>query len=81
FKCALNITLSLRASAHTGVAIPRLEGKCTEKRPEEWELLRFLAVIVTWFLSTGGLPHQRARWFAMTAYILPNNYLPKKGVF
>ena len=23
--------LSLRASAHTGVAIPQLEGKCTEK--------------------------------------------------
>ena len=23
--------LSLRASAHTGVAIPRIEGKCTEK--------------------------------------------------
>ena len=29
--------LSLRTSAHTGVAIPRLEGKCTEKYPEEWE--------------------------------------------
>ena len=29
--------LSLRASAHTGVAIPRLEGKCTEKYPEEWD--------------------------------------------
>ena len=26
--------LSLRASAHTGVAIPRLEGKCTEKHPK-----------------------------------------------
>ena len=29
--------LSLRTSAHTGVAIPRLEGKCTEKYPEEWD--------------------------------------------
>ena len=28
-------TLSLRASAHTGVAIPQIEGKCTEKYPEE----------------------------------------------
>ena len=28
--------------------------------------LRFLVVIVTWFLSTGGLPHQSADWFAMT---------------
>ncbi len=60
--------LSLRASAHTGVATPRLEGKCVEKCPEEWELLRFLVVIVTWFLSTGGLPHQCAHWFAMTAF-------------
>ena len=30
-------------------------------------MLRFLVVIVTWFLSTGGLPHQSADWFAMTA--------------
>ena len=29
-------------------------------------MLRFLVVIVTWFHSWGGLPHQRARWFAMT---------------
>ena len=49
--------LSLRASAHTGVAIPRLEGKCTEKNPKEWEIPQFLVVIVTRFLSTGGLPH------------------------
>ena len=26
--------LSLRASAHTGVAIPRLEGKCADKHPK-----------------------------------------------
>ena len=26
--------LSLRTSAHAGVAIPRLERKCTEKRPK-----------------------------------------------
>ena len=29
--------LSLRTSAHTGVAIPRLEGKCSEKLLEERE--------------------------------------------
>ena len=29
--------LSLRASAHTGVAIPRLEGKCIENCSIEWE--------------------------------------------
>ena len=29
------------------VAIPRLQGKCTEKYPEEWESPRFLVVIVT----------------------------------
>ena len=51
------------------VAIPPLEGKCTEHYPEEWELLRFLVVIVTWFLSTGGLPRQFANWLAMTALI------------
>ena len=51
------------------VAIPPLEGKCTENYPEEWELLRFLVVIVTWFLSTGGLPRQFANWLAMTALI------------
>ena len=34
-KVRIKKTLSLRASAHTGVAIPRLEGKCTEKHPEE----------------------------------------------
>ncbi|MCI6958157.1 MAG: hypothetical protein MR763_12560 [Clostridiales bacterium] len=50
----------------SGVAIPRLEGKCTEKCPEEWKSLRFLVVIVSWFRSTGGLPHQSADWFAMT---------------
>ncbi|MDY4490405.1 MAG: hypothetical protein SPE19_07760, partial [Candidatus Faecousia sp.] len=31
--CAQNY-LSLRASAHTGVAIPRLEGKCAENHPK-----------------------------------------------
>ena len=49
--------LSLRTSPQTGVAIPRLEEKCTEKYPEEWESPRFLVVIVTWFHSTRGLPH------------------------
>ena len=48
--------LSLRASAHTGVAIPRIEGKCIDNCPTVRETLRFLVVIVTWFLSTGGLP-------------------------
>ena len=36
------------------------------KVPKKWKLLRFLVVIVTWFLLTGGLPHQSADWFAMT---------------
>ena len=49
-------TLSLRASAHTGVAIPRLDGKCIDNCPTERELLRFLVVIATWFHSSGGLP-------------------------
>ena len=58
--------LSLRTSAHTGVAIPRLVRKCSENRQEGWDSPRFLVVIATWFLSTGGLPHQSADWFAMT---------------
>ena len=49
-------TLSLRTSAHAGVAIPRIEGKCIDNCPTERETLRFLVIIVTWFLSTGGLP-------------------------
>ena len=72
----LNWCLSLRSKIPviarpvrlSGVAIPPLEGKCTENYPEEWELLRFLVVSVTWFLSTGGLPRQFANWLAMTAY-------------
>ena len=38
------------------VAIPRIEGKHTEKRPEELDSPQFLVGIVTRFLSTGGLP-------------------------
>ena len=33
--------LSLRASAHAGVAIPRLEGKCIDNSPAEWENVAF----------------------------------------
>ena len=57
------------------VAIPRLEGKCIEKRPEKWGLLRFMAVIVTWFLSTGGLPRQCEHWLAMTAYLYKHQFI------
>ena len=50
------------------VAIPRLEGECSEKHPKGWAFQRFLVVIVTWFHSTGGLPRQFANWLAMTAF-------------
>ena len=59
----------------SGVAIPPLEGKCTENYPEEWDLLRFLVVIVTWFLSTGGLPRQFANWLAMTALFFKHQFI------
>ena len=36
---AFEKTLSLRASAHTGVAIPRFEGKCIDNCPTERENL------------------------------------------
>ena len=66
------------------VAIPRLEEKCIDNCPTERETLRFLVVIVTWFLSTGGLPHQCAHWFAMTdnlGYALSNTNLSYHGDF
>ena len=66
--CLKNNAVIARPVRTLVVAIPRLEGKCTEKYSEKWESLRFLVVIVTWFLSTGGLPHQSADWFAMTVY-------------
>ena len=67
-KSRLRRLRSVRACGRSGVAIPRIEEKCTEKHPK-WERLRFLAVVVTWFLSTGGLPRQCAHWLAMTAHI------------
>ena len=70
--------LSLRTRPQPGVAIPRLEGKCIDNCPTERKILRFLVVIVTWFHSSGRLPHQCAHWFAMTAktykqqFVVPN---------
>ena len=51
------------------VAIPLLRGEMYRQAPGKQGLLRFLAVIVSWFLSSGGLPHQSADWFAMTGYL------------
>ena len=45
--CLLNICCHCEPVRLSGVAIPRLEGKCIEKYPEGWETLRFLVVIVT----------------------------------
>ncbi|MGN1017010.1 MAG: hypothetical protein ACI4PL_08440, partial [Faecousia sp.] len=40
-NCCLQVCassfLSLRTSPQTGVAIPRLEGKCNDNCPTEWE--------------------------------------------
>ena len=58
------------------VAIPRLEKKCTEKRPGKWELPLFLAAIVTWLRSTGGLPHQCAHLLRNDSVYSPNTNLP-----
>ena len=33
--------MSLRTSAHAGVAIPQLEGKCIDNNPAEWENVAF----------------------------------------
>ncbi len=61
--------LSLRTSAHAGVAIPPLEGKCIDNCPTQRENVVFLVVIVAWFHGAGGLPRQFANWLAMTASI------------
>ena len=58
--------LSLRTSAHAGVAIPLLRGEMYRKAPGKAGIVTVFVVIVTWFHSTGGLPHQSADWFAMT---------------
>ena len=63
---ALKFSVIARPVRRLVVAIPRLEGECSEKHPKGWAFPRFLVIIVTWFLSTGGLPHQAAAWFAMT---------------
>ena len=47
---------------------PPVRGKMYRIAPEKQGLLRFLAVIATWFHSTGGLPRQCAHWLAMTAF-------------
>ena len=44
--------LSFRASAHTGVGIPRLEGKRVDKHPE----------------GRGDCHTRKADWFAMTPF-------------
>ena len=47
---------------------PPVSGEMYRIAPKKWESPRFLVVIVTWFLSTGGLPRQCAHWLAMTAF-------------
>ena len=37
--------------------------------------MAFLVVIVTWFLSTGGLPRQCEHWLAMTAYLYKHQFV------
>ena len=63
------------------MAIPRLEGKCTENYPQKWELLRFLVGIVTWFHGAGGIATTSVRTgLAMTGNLqrnLSNNNLPR----
>ena len=45
--CLNNKAVIARPVRRLVVAIPRLEGKCTEKHPEGWGAPRFLVVIVT----------------------------------
>ena len=47
--------LSLRASAHTGVAIPRLEGKCIGNCLTEWETLAIVRGNRYLVLLNGGI--------------------------
>ena len=57
---SVKVSCHCETSAHTGRGNPPVRGEMYRKAPRKWELLRFLAVIVTWFFSTGGLPHQCA---------------------
>ena len=53
---ASQITCHCETSAHTGRGNPPVRGEMYRKAPRKWELLRLLVILVTWFLSTGGLP-------------------------
>ena len=44
-------------SAHTGRGNPPVSVERFRKLPKSWDSSRFSVVIVTCFLSTGGLPH------------------------
>ena len=72
--CATNF-LSLRTRPQPGVAIPLLRGEMYRKVPGRMGVPAVLVGIVTWFLSTGGLPRQRARWLAMTAKTYKHQFI------
>ena len=55
-----NIAVIARPVRRLVVAIPRLMRKVSDNFQIDWDSPRLLVVIVTCFLSTGGLPHQCA---------------------
>ena len=63
---APNIRCHCETSAHTGRGNPPVSGEIYRIVPVRVEVAAVFGVNRSLFLSTGGLPHQRARWFAMT---------------
>ena len=68
--------LSLRASAHTGVAIPRLEGKCIDNCPTERENLAIFGENRYLVPLNGGIATTSVRTgLAMTALFFKHQFV------
>ena len=78
-NCCLNVFAVIASQCAHWRGNPPVRRTMLRQAPTSSGNPRFLEVIVTWFHSSGGLPHQRARWFAMTGNlkrILSNTSFP-----
>ena len=74
FVALFQVSCHCETSAHTGRGNPPVSGEMFRIVPEKRGLLRFLAVIATWFHGAGGLPRQCAHWLAMTALFFKQQF-------
>ena len=72
----VKVSCHCETSAHTGRGNPPDRREMYRKVPEKVGVARFLAVIVTWFFSTGGLPHQCAHLLRNDSIYFTNTNLP-----